>query len=201
MIKLPTGFKFQKKYLAFFTFVPLLLITTFVEIECPVCNGNGYILSNPAMEQVRLVEIESKELQTMYHACGMFLMYLYDVKITLENQGFEDAQGWLKMVLVDFEDGKPADAQYTVVSVPAGSAWVIEYELWFSSNHDEKRVTEVQLEILTGEISDETCDGTGKIPINTWPLVNNLKDKFRELKQAEVPWVPPPMWFDDEDVY
>jgi hypothetical protein len=193
--------KLQKKYLAFFTVVPLLVVTTLFEVECPVCDGTGTILNNPAMENVRIVDIESKEVGTLYHACGMFLMYKYDVRITLENQGDETARGWLKMVLIDFKEGKPADTQYTVVEVQAGSSWAIEYSISFSSNHDEKRVTEVKAEILTGEIPDETCDGTGKIPLNTWPLVNNLKDKFQELEQIEIPWVPPMQWYDDEDNY
>ena len=200
MMKLPTKFKFQKKYLAFFTLVPLLVVTTLFQVECPVCNGTGYMSSNPSMENVRLVDVESEEVATMYHACGMFLMYKYDVKLTLENMGDETAIGWLKMILIDFVEGKPIDTRYTVVEVPKQTSWIIEYSVWFQSNHDEKKVTEVATSILTGEIPDETCNASGKIPINTWPLVNNLKDKFQKIVQIEVPWVPPEEWFDDEDM-
>ena len=200
MFKLPFKFRFQKKYLAFLTVVPLLLVTTFVEAECPVCDGTGQILNNPAMENVRIVDIESGEVETLYNTCGMFLMYHYAVTITLENQGDEEAVGWLKMVLIDFVEGIPTDTQYTVVRVPKSSSWVINYSMWFTSNHDEERVTEVKTEILKGAIDDETCNGTGSIPVNTWPLVNSLKDKFQETSQIEVPWVPPQMWFDDEDL-
>ncbi|MFC1866227.1 hypothetical protein ACFLYB_05910 [Chloroflexota bacterium] len=200
MLKLPSKFKFQKKYLAFLTMVPILMVTSFVQTECPVCDGTGKIFNNPAMGYVRIVGIESKELEAIYNSCGMFLMYHYDVTLTLENQGEEEAVGWMKMVLVDFVDGTPQNTQYTVVRVPKGSSWEINYSLWFSSNHDEKRVTEVQTEVLTGEIDDETCNGTGEIPVNTWPLVNNLKDQFQKVNQIEIPWVPPQTWFDDEEL-
>jgi hypothetical protein len=200
-MNLPVSFRFQKKYLAFFTVVPLLIVTTFVQVNCPVCDGSGIVSNSLGMEKVEIVEIESEEIGTMYHACGMFLMYGYKVNITLKNVGGEDAIGWLKMVLIDFEEGVPTDNRYTVVEVPAESAWEYEFSVWFQSNHDEKRVTEVQAAILTGEVPDETCDGTGKIAMNTYPLINNLKDQFQELYRAEVPWVPPAFWewYDDED--
>ena len=79
MIKLPRRLKFQKKYLAFFTVVPLLIVTTMVEVNCPVCDGTGHMTSNPGMENVRLVEVESEETATMYNACGMFLFYQYAI--------------------------------------------------------------------------------------------------------------------------
>jgi len=200
-MKLPVRLKFQKKYLAFFTVIPLLLITTFVEVDCPVCDGTGIVSNSLGMENVIIKDIESEEIGTMYHACGMFLMYGYEVKITLENQGGQDSIGWLKLVLIDFEEGKPTDNRYTVVEVPAKSAWEYDFSVWFQSNHDEKRVTEVQAVVLTGEVPDETCDGTGRIALNTYPLINNLKDQFQELYKAEVPWVPPSFdeWYDDED--
>jgi hypothetical protein len=201
MIKLPTSFKFQKKYIAFFTVVPLLIVTTIIQVNCPVCGGTGHMTSNPGMENVRLVDIESEETATMYNACGMFLFYQYAVKLTVENSGDEPAIGWMKMVLIDFVEGKPMDTQYKVIEVPEQTSSIIEYSVWFVSNHDEKKVTEVDTSILTGDIPDDTCDATGKIPINTWPLINNLKDKFQELVQTQIPWVPPDVWFDDEENY
>jgi hypothetical protein len=201
MIKLISRVRFQKKYLAFFSIVPLLIVTTLVEVDCPVCEGDGHMTSNPGMENVRIVEVESEEVATMYHACGMFLFYNYDVKITLENSGDEPAIGWLKMVLIDFVEGKPMDTQYKVIEVPEQTNAIVEYSVWFVSNHDEKKVTEVATTTLTGDIPDETCNGTGKIPINTYPLISSLKDKFQETVQTHVPWVPPDVWFDDEENY
>jgi len=36
-------FRFQKKYMAFFTVVPLLVLTGLIQMECPVCEGSGYV--------------------------------------------------------------------------------------------------------------------------------------------------------------
>jgi hypothetical protein len=33
--------KFQKKYLAFFTLVPILAATAFIQVPCPVCGGTA----------------------------------------------------------------------------------------------------------------------------------------------------------------
>lgn len=201
MMKLPVRFRFQKKYLAFFTVVPLLLVTTFIDVDCPVCEGIGIVSNSLGMENVKIVDVESEEIGTFYHACGMFLMYGYETKITLENKGGQDAVGWLKMVLIDFAEGTPEDFQYTVVEVPAGSIWEFQFKMWFQSNHDKKRVTEVKAAILTGEVPDTTCNGTGKIALNQYPLINNLKDQFQQTYKAEVPWAPPAdwEWYDDED--
>jgi len=200
-MNLPVRFRFQKKYLAFFTVVPLLIVTSFVSVDCPVCDGTGSVTNSLGMENVIIKDVGSQEIGTMYHACGLFLMYGYQVSLTLENKGDQDAIGWLKMVLIDFEEGKPQDNQYTVVEVPANSAWEYQYSVWFQSNHDKKKITEVKTAILTGEVPDETCDGTGKVPINQYPLVTNLESKFKQLYVAEVPWAPPEQWewADDED--
>jgi len=200
-MKLLKTIKFQKKYLAFFTVMPLLLITSFIQVDCPVCSGTGMVSNSLGMEKVRIVEMESREIGTMYHACGMFLMYGYEVDLTLENKGSQDAIGWIKLVLVDFKEGKPTDNRYTVIEVPADSSWEFQFSVWFQSNHDEKRVTEVRAEVLTGEVPDETCDGTGSVPLNTYPVISNLKQQFQELYAAEIPWVPPAFyeWYDDED--
>jgi len=200
-MNLPVKFSFQKKYLVFFVLTPLLLITTFIKVDCPVCDGTGIVSNSLGMEKVRIVDIESEEVDAFYHACGMFIMYGYEVNITLENKGDQDAVGWLKTVLIDFEEGIPADTQYTFVEVPAKSIWEYEFNIWFQSNHDKKKITEVKADILTGEVPDETCKGAGKVALNTYPLIINLKDKFQELYKAEVPWAPPSWddWFDNED--
>ena len=181
--------------------MPLLLVTSFIQVDCPVCNGTGVVSNSLGMENVRIVELESREIGTMYHACGMFLMYGYEIDITLKNSGSQDAIGWIKMTLVDFLEGRPTDNRYTVVEIPANSSWEFQFSAWFQSNHDEKRVTEVRAEVLTGEVPDETCNGTGKISLNTYPVISSLKQQFQELYAAEIPWVPPAFyeWYDDED--
>jgi hypothetical protein len=80
-------FSIQKKYFAFFMVVPLLTLTAMIKIDCPVCGGDGVISSAPAMENVTLTDIESREIDTIRDACTNFLMFNYDVEISLTNEG------------------------------------------------------------------------------------------------------------------
>ena len=43
MTRLSRKYLFQKKYIAFFSVIPLLLITGLVQVVCPVCEGSGYV--------------------------------------------------------------------------------------------------------------------------------------------------------------
>jgi len=206
MVSLPKKVKFQKKYLTFITVMPLLLITSFIQVECPVCGGTGIMSNSLGMEGVVIKDMQTTELGTLYHACELFLMYGYEVNITLDNIGVQgkshqDAIGWIKMTLMDFENGKPLSNQYVIVEVPAGKTHNYIFKFWFTSNHDQKKVTEVRAEVLTGNVPDETCGGTGKVPLNQYPVIINLKNKFQDYYVAEVPWAPPAYWewYDDED--
>ena len=98
--------RLQKKYIAFLTVVPLLLSTALIQVECPVCDGTGYVHSTPGMEDVELVDIDSEEVEVIRDACGMFLLYHYVIDLEFKNQGYQDTIGYIKLVLVDFTEGK-----------------------------------------------------------------------------------------------
>jgi hypothetical protein len=191
--------RFQKKHVAFFTVVPLLLVTAMVNVDCPIDGGDGLVTSGWNMEQVRIVDIYSEEKSTVIPTCDFFLMYEYDVTLTLSNDAIDEAVGWIKLVLVDFKEGKPLAEQYTVVEVPGQTTLDISYNLWFSTQLDSPLRTEVKAEVITGEIECAISDGTGKIPLNSWPVVNNLESKMEELARVERPFAPPMQWYDDEN--
>ena len=157
-------FRFQKKYIAFFFVVPVLTITSMININCPVCGGDGVISGMPAMENVKLTRIESTEIDTVRDACSSFLMYNYDIKLSLINEGKDTAVGFLKMFLMDFTQGKVLDIQYTVVEIPGETSLDVVYNIWFETGLDEKLKTVVNATVLTGDVPDLTCNGTGKIP-------------------------------------
>ena len=197
-MKLIPKFKLQKKYIAFLTVVPLLVATAIINVDCPVCNGQGFVLSTPGMDKVRITDIESEEKAIYRNACDMFLMYNYDITLSIENSGPDEAVGWIKMVLIDFVDGKPLDSQYTVVEILGEASVNLLYNVWFSTGLDEPRRTEVDAVVLTGEVPDVTCNGTGKVPLNSWPVINSLKNRIREMEEVEKPWAPPIWPIDDE---
>ena len=184
-------FRLQKKYVAFLTVVPLLISTALINVTCPVCQGEGSVLSTPGMEKVELTRIESEEIEVLRDACGMYLLYHYEITMVFRNNGFEDATGYVKLVLIDFTEGKPLDKQYTVLDFPAETAIDVAYNVWFRAGLNEPQKTEVAAEVLTGDIPDETCNGTGTVPINTWFIASSLQDSFRELARIEKPFLPP----------
>jgi hypothetical protein len=186
--------RFQKKYFVFLMVVPLLTITAIINVDCPVCHGEGVMSAMPAMENVKLTHIESEEIDTVRDACSSFLMYNYDVKLSLTNDGDEDAVGFLKMILLDFTEGSVLDTQYTVIEILKETSLDVAYNIWFETGLDEKQKTIVNAFVITGDVPDITCNGTGKISINTWPLISQLKNSFQEIARAERPFASPSGW-------
>ena len=193
--------RFQKKYFAFLLIVPLLTITAIIRTDCPVCGGDGVINAMPAMENVKLVNSESLEIDKLRDACSSFLMYNYDIKLSLTNDGGDTAIGFLKLILLDFTEGKVLDTQYTVIEIPGETSLDVDYNVWFETGLDKELQTVVNATVLTGEVPCTTCNGTGKISLNTWPLVNQLKSSFQELNRAEKPFVSPVGWQWEEHLW
>jgi len=185
--------RLQRKHIAFFTIVPFLVATALIEAGCPVCDGQGFVSGTPAMEEVKIVHIESEEKAITRDVCSWYTLYNYDVILSLENRGPEAARGWVKMVLIDFIDGQPLDNQYTVVEVPGQTSLDVSFNIWFSTGLDEERRTEVQALIILGKVPCLACNETGQISLNSWPVVNALKDTFQETGREEKPFYAPPV--------
>ncbi len=190
--------RLQKKYAAFLFVVPLLVLTAMVEVSCPVCGGSGKVNNNQAMESVQISHVQAKELGVKRNTCGLFLVYSYQVIISLENAGPGTATGWLLLYLIDYAAGKPMDRQYTVVEIAGKTSVDVTYNVLFLSGTDEPRRTEVRAEVFQGEVPCQSCNGKGRVPLNAWPIVNGLKEKFIQLQQIEKPWSVPPWPIDLE---
>jgi len=137
-------------------------------------------------------------MRVLHDACGMYLIYNYDVILSLTNESSEEAVGWVKVVLVDFTEGKPLATSYIVIRVPGETTQDVSYSVWFATNLDEELITEVLAEVISGEVEDVTCNGIGKIPLNSLPLVNTLEQKLEEIGRVEKPLELPTDWWDEE---
>ncbi len=188
------GFRLQKKYIAFLTVVPLLMVTALVPVDCPVCEGDGFLSSMPGMENVKLTRIQSNEKDILRDACSMYLMYNYDIILSLTNEGSDTVVGFVKLVLIDFSEGEALSTQYTVIEIPGESTLDIAYNVWFETGLDEPLKTEVNAEVLIGEVPDKTCNGTGKLSLNTLFLADSLKSSFQEISRVELPFTSPSGW-------
>jgi len=149
------------------------------------------------MENVEIVSAESEELYVTREICELFIAYKYNIILILKNNGSEDAEGYIKLVLKDFSEGRVMDIQYLSTAIPGESTIEATYTVWFGTGLDVPGRTDVFAEVITGEIPDETCDGSGKVSANTWLLVNGFKDKFREEVRIHQEYKPP-VWYPPE---
>jgi hypothetical protein len=95
------------------------------------------------------------------------------------------------MVLRDYSKGAIMDIQYLFVSVPSQSLIESAYVIYFGTALDVPGKTEVYAEVVTGEIEDQTCEATGRLPLNTAFLVNRLTDVFEEKARIVQEYKPP----------
>jgi len=184
-------FRSQKKYIVFLTVIPLLVVTSLVKAECPVCQGTGTMSFMPGIENVELLNVESEETYISRQFCEMYILYKYNVMLSLKNNGPDEVGGWIKLILREFRKGKVLDIQYLYIDFPGETTMDCTYVVWFRSGLDAPLLTEVHAELETGEIPDLTCNGTGKVLINTWHLVNYLKESFLETARVEQEFRPP----------
>ena len=195
------GHLFQKKYIAFLTLVPILLLTAVIQMDCPVCDGTGYVLGAPGMEDVSLVDIDydQRYVNRDMNMCGMFVMYLYDVTLSVVNKGLEDTWGYVKLTLVDLVEGQVVGSEYVILAVPGNTSLDVSFVVWFRSLEDFYLLRDkVTAEIVLDEVSDMTCSGKGRLALNTWLVVIVLEDSLVELGREQAQYYPPPD-FDIED--
>lgn len=193
-MNIPNNLRFKKKYFAFLTIVPLLAVTAVISVPCPVCDGTGVVNSLPNTEMVSILEIDSEQLLGSGVPCGAYIVYKYGVDIKLLNESLENAEGWLEILLVNtnLEEGNNIlDRQYVQINIPAEAVVTNKYMVSFGTVMVFQEGLEVRAEVVEGNVPDLICDGTGSIPVNTWPLINGFKEHFTEVVQEAQPYNPP----------
>jgi hypothetical protein len=183
-------FEVKKKYIVFFTFVPLIFAVSSLKLDCPIDGGTGYLEAMPGMVNVQITDSEFDEKYVVREVCGAYTSYKYDAVLSLENKGSEVAEGWIKFILKDRKKGTIMDIQYLAVQIPANSAIESTYTIWFQSGLYEVGSTDVVPEVVTDQIECAISDGTGKVALNTWLLVNGLKDNFQEIARLQEEFRP-----------
>jgi len=198
--------KLQKKFIAFFTVVPLLLLSSLIKVPCPIDGGTGIISSN-GMKWVSITNIEATATGVYLAFCGVYRIYPTDVTLTLQNNGDTDASGQLSLILVDYKTGKVLNNQYVGVSVPAHMQTNAIYNVYFQTNVDDPTTVKVNAKVVGGDIEDTVCNGTGKVPLNFWPFYNQMKTTLLANQQqtvstpAFIPYFLPPEDWDVPNAY
>ncbi|MCJ7769404.1 MAG: hypothetical protein MUO92_02870 [Dehalococcoidales bacterium] len=85
-----------------------------------------------------------------------------------------------------------------MVTIPGQSNMESTFKVWFQTGLDVPLDTEVYAEPVLDAIPDDTCNGTGKLSLNTWLMVQALKDSFEEIATIELEFEPPPPYFPPE---
>ncbi|MCL2150309.1 MAG: hypothetical protein FWH51_05250 [Dehalococcoidia bacterium] len=185
-------FILQKKHVAFFTIVPLLVATAFVKVPCPTCHGNG-VVSSTGMEEVYVTRLVSTEVGIFLVGCDTYRVYQYDITLTLDNYADHDAGGYINLVLIDYFTSQLLDTKFTVAEIPAGTSVEHTCAIYFmtSSTIDHPNRTEIQTEVLRSNTACRTCAGTGKVALNTLALSQSLRDTLVASQRIETPAVPP----------
>jgi len=187
-------YKIKKRTIAFFTVVPLLAITSIITAPCPVCDGTGVLAITPGMENVEILEYEAYEWKVTRESCGLYILWFWDIDITLLNRDTEPVEGWLKLTLVDVSkpDTTPVvDTQYRMVELSGASVVGLSFTVVFGTGIDAYGQTGVQIEVMTGDVPDIVCRGTGRVPLNASLFINGLRDTFIETIKGELKYRPP----------
>jgi hypothetical protein len=187
-----------KKYLAFFTVVPVLLAVSLVQVVCPICDGKGIVDITPGMEKVHIMQVTGEQRLSVQNVCEMYTLFQYDVTVRLTNSGHEDVDGWLKLVLRDYSKSNMLDRQYVQVSVAALSTVDASFQTWFRTGIDVPITIEVNAEPVVDTIPDDACNGTGKLPFNLWLVVNSLQGTSLEVSREGQEFTPPAPFFPSE---
>jgi len=183
---------FQKKYIAFVLVVALMSVSSLVKVECPVCQGTGLISTTPGMDRVVLDSSSYKELFISRDTCALFIVYGYEVTISLKNNGSSDTSGYVKCVLKEYQQARVLDTQYIPVSIPKESIVETSYDINFTTGLDVPLKAEVEIKVESGDFEDRTCGGSGRIPLNYLSLAGELGKQAEEQSRIERLYVPPP---------
>jgi hypothetical protein len=185
--------RLQKYYIAFFGIVPLLLLTSFIKVNCPICDGKGHVSSTPAMENVVLTNVTATEQTNIISTtCYMYVMYLYNISASVRNDNSDASSGYIEFDLKDSQNGSLLDVEYLPIQLNGKAATQTQYSIWFKTSTSTYLKTNVEAEILNSAFPCQICNGTGKIALNTWALVRALKGNLQPLNQTEQQYIPPP---------
>lgn len=192
MIRLP------KKYIAFFAVTPLLLAASIIDMPCPICDGCGEVGITPGMEQVYVMRVEGSQVTSVKNVCEMYTVFQYEMTVRLSNTGFEEADGWLKLVLRDYVKGAMLDRQYVAVQVPAEATADVSFNVWFRTGFEIPITIEVHAEVVTDNIPCDVCSGSGQLPLNMWLMAGSLKGALSDVTHNQHEFTPPAPYFPND---
>lgn len=180
-------FRFQKKYIAFFTVVPLLFVLALIGAPCPICDGEGSI-SSTGMDKVDILNMDAQlQLVSSSESCFHFSLYEYSIIMILQNNSEEhDARGYVRLELIDYTNGTILTEHYSIVEVPSGTLVQRFFGVAFAISLDSPTFTYVMAEVVTSSAPCTSCNGTGIVALHYLPLLESMKKTFTEVQRVVV---------------
>ena len=193
-------FQLQKKYIAFFTLVPLMLATAFIKVPCPICGGTGKITAT-GMAFVSVQKIDSTLVDShTVQGCLNYIAYDYYIVLTVQNASqTQDANGYVQMGLVDYTTSKLLAVNYVTLYAPKGTVSSTGFTVNFTIGLNSPTTTQVQALPIESSIKCQACGGTGKVPLNDVLMLISQKAKYTNVQQiSTTPVIVPPVNLADQ---
>ena len=186
-------FRIQKKYIGFFTVVPLLILTAIIRVPDPVCDGAGEI-SNTGMSTVTVLKIDSSLVSSgQYDACLSFRVFTYNVVVTLQNSAKEvTGNGYLLVALIDNKTGKVLGSQPVIATVPPMQQVQNFFTVTFYLGSDPPGETRVVAATKTDAQPCQVCGGTGKVSLNALLLAKFQKTAYAQVQLVQAMTITQP---------
>jgi len=186
------SFVFPKKYAAFFGITGIILLTSFITVPCPVCEGTGKVSTAIGMDKVFLFDFEADLQFSNPDFCMGYSTYEYGIDMSLTNSGTENANGWIKLVLKNVSEGRPLDIRYVPVEVERGTTVKSHFTTWFLTTYDVSYNISVDATVELYGVEDRMCSGTGAVPLNLSFLARAIKSNLLRTIRTEQTFTPPP---------
>jgi hypothetical protein len=189
------GWKIPKKYIAFFSIVPLMLASAFIKLPCPVCEGTGTI-SSWGMSGVTIQHIDySLNSQGAEDACLTYQSYTFVLTLTLYNNGIQDAQGYVMLGLVDVDNNMIIGKAPAAIQVKSKQTIQNVDTATFYLSETLPTNISIAVQPLSDAAKCTICGGSGKLTLNQWILAKFQPEQLVKLQQvAPVVIMPDPVW-------
>ena len=180
------------KKIAFFTVIPILSLTAFIKVPCPVCAGNGTVEDASNMESVRVVSFQNRILDSVQDACTGYIVTKAVPVIILQNISDNEASGWLAVTLYNTGTNEDLTVQNLKVQVKGKASTTIDANIVFAYYSADIPAESLSLKVkpLIGAVEDITCKGTGRVTMNQYYLAKTFKDKLSTFVQETQEFEP-----------
>jgi hypothetical protein len=183
----------QKKQIAFFGITGILIVSTFIKVPCPVCDGTGSVATSSHMDQLFFSNLQTELKFLNPDFCIGYTMYEYEINITLTNDASEDADGWISLLLKATSTGKVLDTQYMGVDVPGKTTTVDTFTVYFKTQYDQTQDVFIEPSVNLGQVECLTCGGRGRLPLNVWFVAVGIKSSLAQITKSQTSFEPPPV--------